>query len=148
MEVQIRHVTSADDEEWLRMRCALWPDNANDHRAEIAEFLRGEASEPLAALLATRGTRAVGFAELSIRAYAEGCHSGNVAFLEGWYVEPDMRHQGVGRMLIAVAEEWGRSQGCTEFGSDARPDNSTSIAAHLALGFEDAGLVQCFRKDI
>ena len=38
--------------------------------------------------------------------------------------------------------------GCTELASDAQPDNETSIAAHLALGFSDEGLVRCFSKKL
>ena len=45
--------------------------------------------------------------------YAEGCYSGRVAYLEGWYVEPSARRKGVGAALVKTVEEWGRSQGCT-----------------------------------
>ena len=90
----------------------------------------------------------LGIAELSIRPYAEGCVSDRVAYLEGWYVVPEARRSGVGRALIAAAEEWGRAQGCTEFASDAHPENDVSTAAHLATGFTEAGLVRCFRKDL
>ena len=51
-------------------------------------------------------------------------------------------------MLAKAAENWDRSRGCREFASDADPDNEASVAAHRALGFEDAGLVRCFRKDL
>jgi aminoglycoside 6'-N-acetyltransferase I len=71
-----------------------------------------------------------------------------VAYLEGWFVVPAARGRGVGRALIAAAEEWGRAQGCCEFASDAHPDNEVSAAAHRALGFVEAGLVRCFRKDL
>jgi len=50
--------------------------------------------------------------------------------------------------LIAAAEEWGRSQGCREFASDAELDNDPSHAAHRALGFVEVGAVRCFRKDL
>ena len=89
-----------------------------------------------------------GLAELSIRAYAEGCSSDRVAYVEGWFVVPQARGHGVGRALIAAAEEWGRSQGCRELASDAEPDNAVSAAAHRALGFSEVGLVRCFRKDL
>ena len=88
----------------------------------------------------------VGFCELSIRAYAEGCRSDRVGYLEGWYVAPGERRRGVGRELVAAAERWARDQGCAEFASDAAVDNTASSAAHLALGFSDAGVIRCFRK--
>lgn len=146
----VRPVTASDTTAWLRLRCALWPDGSeSEHASEITEFLEGRAREPLAVLVAEDGADClIGFAELSIRAYAEGCHSDRVAYLEGWYVVPDARGQGVGRALIAAAEHWGRSLGCTEFASDAELPNDTSAAAHLALGFTEVGQVRCFRKDL
>ena len=35
-----------------------------------------------------------------------------------------------------------------ELASDAEPENEVSARAHAALGFEDAGLIRCFRKDL
>ena len=133
------------------MRHALWPDGSEDgHRGEIDQYFRGLArGRPAAVLLAEDHERLpVGFAELAIRPYAEGCVSDRVAYLEGWYVVPGARRAGVGLVLIAAAEAWGRSQGSTEFASDADPANDASIAAHLAAGFSDAGLVRCFRKNL
>ncbi len=146
----VRDVTASDAPAWLRLRRALWPHHAeSEHAAEITEFLEGHAGEPLAVLVAADGAdQLIGLAELSIRAYAEGCHSDRVAYLEGWYVVPDARNQGVGRALLAAAEAWGRSQGCVEFASDAELTNDTSAAAHRALGFVEVGRVRCFRKDL
>ena len=119
------------------------------HHTDVDRYLSGEARDPLAALIARDETgHPVGFAELSIRAYAEGCTTDNVAFLEGWFVVPDARGHAVGRALIAACEQWARAQGCSEFASDAQPDNHVSIAAHLALGFNDEGLVRCFSKKL
>jgi aminoglycoside 6'-N-acetyltransferase I len=92
--------------------------------------------------------RILGFAELSIRPYAEGCTSDRVAYLEGWFVVPEARRQGVGRSLVAAAEQWGRGEGCTEFASDTPGDNVISAMAHRALGFIEVGSVRCFRKDL
>src|SRR5437879_4212133 len=115
----------------------------------LGRFFGGEAREPLGVLLAEDGTGcSIGLAELSIRADAEGCHSDRVAYLEGWFVVPKARGHGVGRALVAAAEEWGRSQGCCEFASDSRRDNEVSAAAHRALGFIEVGLIRCFRKDL
>jgi len=146
----VRDVTPKDAPAWLRLRRGLWPAQAeSEHAADIAEFLEGRAREPLAVLVAAdKAEQLVGFAELSIRAYAEGCHTDRIAYLEGWYVVPAARHQGIGRALIAAAEAWGRAQGCVEFASDAELMSGASAAAHQALGFREVGRVRCFRKDL
>lgn len=148
--MKIRPATSADSANWLRLRVALWPDGCEaEHAREIACYFAGEGPfEPAEVLLAEADGEPLGFVELSIRPYAEGCKTQRVAYLEGWYVIPDARRQGVGGRLIAAAEAWGREQGCTEFASDADPDNSVSLRAHLAAGFEDVGLVRCFSKKL
>ncbi len=148
--IQVRPVTSADGDRWLRMRCDLWPEGSeSEHRAEIDKFLAGQLQQPLAALVALSPSGdAVGFAELSIRSYAEDCVTDRVAYLEGWYVVPAARRQGVGAALVGAAEDWARSQGCTEFASDALIDNHVSAAAHRALGFQETVQIRCFRKVI
>jgi len=132
------------------MRHALWPESdAAEHAREIEQYFAAQLHEPLEVLLAVDGFgRIVGFAELSIRNHAEDCVTDRVAYLEGWYVVPDARRQGVGRALVAAAEQWGSSQGCTEFGSDTLIDNDASAAAHLALGFEETARLRCFRKPL
>jgi aminoglycoside 6'-N-acetyltransferase I len=146
--IDVRPVTPGDSGVWLRMRCALWPEGSGtEHRDEIERFFAGQLREPLAMLLAlNRAGEAVGFAELSIRSYAEDCVTDRVAYLEGWYVVPEARRQGVGAALVRAAEEWARSQGCTEFASDALIDNHVSAAAHRALGFQETVQLRCFRK--
>lgn len=143
----IRPVRPEDSAAWLRMRCALWPEGPEqEHAAEIAAFIAGTVHMPLAVLLAFDGAEAVGFAELSIRSVAESCETDRVAYLEGWFVEPAARRRGVGRALVAAAEDWGRAQGCSEFGSDTQIWNQDSVAAHAALGFTEVEQLRCFKK--
>ena len=148
MECVVRPVAESDRERWLSMRYQLWPDGRRaEHAEEIARYFAQDwPFERSEVLVAERSDgRLVGFAELSIRPYAEGCLP-RVAYLEGWFVEAEARRSGVGAALIGAAEDWGRQLGCREFASDAEPENRASIEAHLRLGFEDAGLVRCFKK--
>ena len=130
------------------MRHALWPDDTGSHAGEVAQFFSGQVKIPLAVLVAEEHGALVGFAELNIRPYAEGCTTDRVAYLEGWFVEPSARGRGAGRALVAAAEAWARDQGCTEFASDTLVDNTTSAAAHKALGFEEVEVIRCFRKSL
>jgi aminoglycoside 6'-N-acetyltransferase I len=145
----IRPVQPGDAAAWERMRQSLWPSSPREHAAEIASFFEGRRTHPVEVLLAVDELgQPLGFVELSIRNYAEGCSSDRVAYLEGWYVEPFARRQGVGAALMKVAEEWGRAQGCTEFASDTDLGNHVSEAAHRALGFAETGRIICFQKGL
>jgi aminoglycoside 6'-N-acetyltransferase I len=131
-----------------RLRHALWPDGSEaEHRQEVERFIT-DLGRRGAVLVAEGESGLLGFAEVSIRAYAEGCRTDRVGYLEGWFVEPDARRRGIGRQLVAAAEAWARAQGCVEFASDAEADNELSAAAHRALGFAEVGLIRCFRRDL
>lgn len=145
--ILIRPVERGDALDWERMRQALWPAPPGEHAKEIASFFEGHRRNPAEVLIALADSGQVaGFAELSIRPYAEGCYSGRVAYLEGWFVEVSARGKGFGAALVRASEEWGRQQGCTELASDAEIDNAGSAAAHRALGFVEVERIICFRK--
>ena len=145
----VRPVTPSDADAWLAMRQALWPEYGEKyHPTEIAKFLAGELKMPLAVLVAEEHGEILGFVELFIRQYAEGCSTDRIGFLEAWYVRAEARRRGVGRALVAAAEDWARAQGCTEFASDALADNELSRIAHHSLGFEEVEVIRCFRKDL
>jgi aminoglycoside 6'-N-acetyltransferase I len=148
--VEIRSVTAADADEWLRMRHELWPNGSlAEHRQDIDRYFAGDRREPAEVLVAFTAKGApVGFAELSIRNVVDSCSTDHVAYLEGWYVVADARCQGIGRALFRAAERWAADQGCTEFGSDTLIDDIVSQAAHLGVGFEETGRVRTFRKNI
>ena len=129
------------------VRCGPAP--AREPGGEIDCYFIGKVREPLEVLIAfDEHGRAIGLVELSIRAYAEGCDTDRVAFVEGWYVDPNARGKGVGAALIGAAEVWARSRGCTELGSDAEVENISSAAAHRALGFIETLIVRCFKKSL
>ena len=132
------------------MRVALWPEDTYEgHAREVERYFEGPLRMLLEVLIAVdQAGTAIGFVELNIRAYAEECETDRVAYLEGWYVVPEMRCRGVGRALVAAAEDWAITQGCTEFGSDALLTNTTSAAAHLALGFTETVQLRCFKKTL
>ena len=83
------------------------------------------------------GAGLAGFAEVGARSVADGCETSPVAYLEGWFVDADMRRQGVGAALIHAAEAWAREKGFREFASDAELENIQSQQAHVALGFRE-----------
>lgn len=145
----IRLIQPTDAADWERMREALWPAKPGEHAEEIASFFAGHRRDPAEVLLAIDDSGSViGFAEVSIRQYAEGCSTDRVAYLEGWFVEEGWRRKGVGAALAAAVGDWGRAQGCTELASDTEIHNLVSEAAHRALGFEEVDRIVCFRKGL
>jgi len=156
VSLKIRHVRPGDADQWRDLRVALWPEaEASDLASEVARFFQdpreGPGPLPEAVLVAVEAGGApvlLGFAELSLRGYAEGCVTSPVGFLEGWYVVPERRRQGIGGALVAAAEAWARERGCLEFASDALAENGVSAAAHRALAFEEVALIRCFRKEL
>ena len=137
---------------WAAMRAALYAEeNLARVSEEIDEITRAGTmnAQPYACLIAVDPDGlAVGFIEVSLRSTAEECTTSPVAYIESWFVAPDARRRGVGRALIEAACAWGRAQGCREIGSDTQSYNERSCSAHLALGFEDAGLVRHFRRSL
>lgn len=146
--MKIRSLDPRDKSEWLRMRTALWPESPQDHEPEIKQFFAG--SSPIAAVFVAQrtGGRLAGFLECGRRAYAEGSQTSPVGYIEGWWVDPEARHQGIGALLVSSAEDWALSQGYTEMASDADFDNEVSQRAHRALGYDETRRVVCYRKQL
>lgn len=121
--MRIRPATAADRDEWARMRQAVYGDTVEAQAADVDALL-------------------------SLRAWAEGCITSPVGYLEGIWVEERARRSGVAGRLVNAAEDWARNRGCTEMASDAALDNHTSLEVHRALGFEEVERAVLFRKDL
>ena len=146
-KVTIREIAESDREDWARLREALWPGSLSDHDTETRKHFEHHAELPVVFLAEAAG-RIVGFLELDCRKYAPGCTSSPVPFIEGWYVEPLLQRNGIGRALVEAAEEWARAAGHHEIASDAEDQNSDGIAAHRAVGYEEVERVVCFRRSL
>ena len=146
--VSVRPLEPSDKDEWARLRAALWPDcPAEKHGQEMSDILRNPKEEAVFVSPGPDG-RLQGFLEISIRPFAHGCESRPVGYIEGWYVEPDARRKGVGRALVAAAEEWARSKGCRGMASDAEIGNELSQLAHERLGYEEVERLVHFGKKL
>ena len=142
----IRIATAEDIEGWAALRDMLWPDTGpEEHLDEIRDML---ANPECVAFLHVSETGALrGFAEATVRHdHVNGCDTSPAAFLEGIFVRPAHRGQGIARALVTAVEAWAQAQGCTELGSDAALDNLASHAFHTAAGFAETERVVYFRK--
>ena len=150
-DTRVRLAQSPDCEALARLRAALWPESsAEEHARELALMLAGEfpGVMPLVILVAQTGDgRLVGFLEVGLRSYADGCsQSYPVGYVEGWYVAENRRRQGIGAELLRAAEDWARGQRCIEMASDTAIGNAVSQRAHEALGFEVVERSVVYRK--
>jgi aminoglycoside 6'-N-acetyltransferase I len=143
----IRRARADDRAAWAAMRAALWPEeDAAAHARGIDALLgRGDAWGFIAE---DASGRPIGFAEIAIRPYANGCDSQPVAFLEGIWIEAQSRRRGIGRQLIAHIEAFLLARGFRELGSDAPLGNLASQHAHRRWGFSETERVVYFRKEL
>lgn len=92
---------------------------------------------------------AVGFAQCQIRTdYVEGTETSPVGYLEGIFIVETYRHNGYAKELLKKCEKWAKEKKCSEFASDCELDNIDSLRFHMAMGFEEANRIICFKKNI
>lgn len=135
--------------EWIRLRRALWPDCSPARQwLEIQQFAASQS--PGIVVVAERNNGGLcGFAEVSVRReHVDGTSSVPVAYLEAWFVEPDVRGRGIGRQLLRAVEEWAAARGLKELASDAELENKASIDAHASCGFAETSRAVHFIKPI
>ena len=142
-EITLRPLGPADRPAWAALRHALWPHHPLDELRADLDGMTGEQFENIGAF---DGMELVGLAEAEIRPWGDGCDTAPVAWLEGIYVVPGWRRQGIGRRLVEAVADWGRAQGMTELGSDAHLDNLQSRLSHALWGFEETKRVVMFRR--
>lgn len=147
---RVRAATAGDAGAWSHLRHALWPEaSLQAHAAEIDGLLSAPSPEALALLAVDEAGQVQGFAEASLRHdYVNGTDSSPVAFLEGWYIAPQVRNRGAGRALIVAVEAWARALGCRELASDSLLDNTGAHRAHQACGFRETERVVYFCKPL
>lgn len=150
-EIRIRLSQPSDHDQLVPLLVALWPSSAaEEHARELTAILQGKAplTMPLIILVAeTSDGTLVGFLEVDLRSHADGCNPAQpVGYVEGWYVAENHRHQGIGKKLLAAAEDWARTHGCVEMASDTWIDNALSQRVHEALGYEVVDRCVHYRK--
>ncbi len=145
--IHVRPYRDADWTEWLRMSHALFPAESDESLTTGMRDFRARRDAEV--FVADRGDGGLaGFVEAGSRAYADGCDTSPVGYVEAWFVDPDVRRQGLGRALLAAAEDWARAQGYTEMASDALIDNVVNHQAHAAAGYVEMERLVVFRKPL
>ncbi len=58
-----------------------------------------------------------------------------VGYIKNIYVAPDLRGQGYGKLLLQVADEWFRRQGCTKATLDVSVCNERAVKLYEKAGY-------------
>ena len=137
-------VSEINEQDWLALSLALWPDH--NERDLIEERAAGHLGNEF---LYYRDNKAVSFISLSLRHdYVEGTDSSPVGYIEGIFVKPDYRGNGIAREMIDFAKKWAISNGCIELASDCEIGNNDSRNFHNRAGFKEANIIVCFTMDL
>lgn len=140
----------AESSEQLTTQATLWPHSREERSLpEIRQLASPEGGGVV--LLAVRQNGGLcGYAQVSILHDHPGGKS-SVAYLEGWYVEPEFRGQGIGRRLLESAEHWAAAGGLKELASQVRWDDEQSVRSlrtHFRCGFTETLRAVHFTKPI
>lgn len=140
----VRPATLNDCRTLGTLAAGMWDHDAEALSEDFAALLKSGST---ACFLQYVNDKPIGFAQCSLRRdYVEGTSTSPVGYLEGVFIEEPYRNSGYARELLTACENWAKQQGCTEFASDCELTNDTSLAFHLAVGFEEANRIICFRK--
>lgn len=143
----VRKAAKGDSRILAEMAVQMWDSHSVDElETEFAQTLSGEDS---AFFIKLENNKPVGFAQCGLRKdYVEGTESSPVGYLEGIFVNKECRKNGYAKELLCACEKWAKEKGCVEFASDCELDNLTSFDFHMAMGFEEANRIICFKKSL
>ena len=118
---------------WASFASQVWRTNEQ----ELIEKFRNNKF-PYEFLYFSSSEEPIAWISLSLRHdYVEGCQNGPTAYLEGIFISPNYRSQGIAEELLHFAEGWAKSRGISQLGSDAELDNLLSQKFHIKHGFRE-----------
>ena len=118
------------------MRHRLWKDDLDECTRAFADYQKNQAQQTALTLLAFDDSEAaLGFIEGELRSdYVEGADIRPIGYVEGVYIDPHARRQGVGDRLI---REFAKRVNATTLASDTEVKNERSQEFHKAIGFRE-----------
>ena len=143
----IKRAKIEDAEALAGLAIQMWTDH--DPEDLTAEFRQVVTNDEAVCFIKYVDGKPIGFSQCQLRRdYVEGTESSPVGYLEGIFVADGYRARGYAAELLSECEKWAREKGCTEFASDCEIGNIDSLKFHMALGFEEANRIICFKKDL
>ena len=143
----IKRAKTEDAKVLAGLAIQMWTDHNLEELTEV--FHQLVTNDAAVCFIKYVDGKPIGFSQCQLRRdYVEGTESSPVGYLEGIFVSHEYRARGYAMELLSECEKWAKEKGCTEFASDCELDNLDSFRFHMALGFEEANRIICFRKDI
>lgn len=147
MIVEIKTSTKSQVTQWIHLMSELWDDA--DWLSLQAEAKRIMDKTTLTAFVAIEEEKCIGFSNVSLRYdYVEGAQTSPVGYIEGIYVQPIYRQNGIARELFERSMTWAKDNGCVEMASDVEATNVQSSMFHEKLGFQEVNRIICYIKSI
>ncbi len=120
---------------WASFASQVWRTNEQ----ELIEKFRNNKF-PYEFLYFSSSEEPVAWISLSLRHdYVEGCQNSPTAYLEGIFIIPDYRSQGIGDKLLSFAISWAENSGISQPASDVEFDNQLSQNFRFKYGFREVG---------
>ena len=143
----VRKAAKNDSRILAEMAVQMWDSHTV---AELeTEFRESLNDERTSFFIKYTDDKPMGFAQCGLRYdYVEGTESSPVGYLEGIFVEEAYRKRGYAKELLRACELWAKERNCREFASDCELDNLVSLKFHIAMGFEEANRIICFKKTL
>ena len=145
--MEIRQASLSEASLLGKFAALLWSGHSSAEMTEECTALLQQTDA--AFFIAYEKESPVGFARCQLRRdYVEGTSTSPVGYLEGVFVLPACRRQGIARQLVNTCQQWARAQGCLEFASDCEVDNAASRSFHTRIGFTEANQIICYTKKL
>ena len=120
---------------WASFASQVWRTNEQ----ELIEKFRNNKF-PYEFLYFSSSEEPIAWISLSLRHdYVEGCQNSPTAYLEGIFIIPDYRSQGIGDKLLSFAITLAENRGISQLASDVEFDNQLSQNFHVKYGFREVG---------
>jgi len=130
-------------EAWLHLRNQLWQESDEAHLEEMREILASQTT--IVFLMFAPDEEPIGFIEGAL--YLNNSQS--YGYVEGWFVVPAFRRQGLGGQLLGKLEEWFLHHTIDLSLSDTIPEEyPLSTAAHAKHGYQEWTTLQIFMKQL
>jgi RimJ/RimL family protein N-acetyltransferase len=129
--VELARAVGAEPEGWL-ITAGEWRSAAEERR-----YLRAiRRYEHAAVFVAEDASGVVGRLSISRDPHPSSVHVADL----GLMVALGRRRQGIGRALMAAAEEWARSAGVRKLELHVFPHNTAALELYRGLGYREEGL--------